>query len=450
MEEAKATEFRRVLGLWSASALIAGSIIGTGIFIFVSPVAERLPSRAGIILAWTIGAAVASCGALCLAELAAAYPQTGGIYVYLRRAYGPFVAFLYSWAKFLIMRPGSFGIMVVAFAGFLADFVGLGAGQNALVEKAIAIGAIVVLTGINIVGVRAGATVQTVLTIAKILCLVAVVGVGVAYGLGLLESHPISVEPAEQPEGSLIILFGAALIAIMWTFGGWDESSFVAEEIRDPERILPLSIMGGLWTAALLFILVNIAYLAILTPAEMAGSGMDTAPLAMERAIGGGARKAIGLALMISTFGAANGLALTGGRIAYATGRDQRLFRWFAHTHHKTKTPVRSLIVQCGLTIVAILIFASPFQLLLYTGLAYWVFAALAAGAVVVLRLRDPERARPFRVWGYPVLPVLFVLAATGMAVSVVVTDMKNALVTVGIVAVGAAVFVVQAITSRD
>ena len=424
-------------------------MIGTGIFFFVSEVAVRLPSRAAILTAWTVGAAVASCGALCLAELAAAYPETGGIYVFLRRAYGPLVGFLYSWAKFLIMRVGTFAILSVAFAKFCADFLGLGSGTPAWVEKAIAIGAIVVLTAVNIVGVRAGAMVQNILTAAKVFCLVAIVGVGAAFAMGLLESHTVAIEPAEHRDGSLILLFGAALIPIMWTFGGWDESPFVAEEVRNPERNLPLSILGGLWTVALLFVMVNAAYLAILSTSEMAGSGGVTATVAMERALGPGSRKILSLALMMSTFGAANGFALTGGRIAYATGRDQAFFRWFAHTHPRTKTPVRSLAVQGALTTAAILAFKDPFQLLLYTGLAYWGFAGLMAAAVVVLRLRDPRRERPFRVWGYPATPILFVAASVGMAVSVVVADTRNALVTIGILAAGAGGYAIQTLAFR-
>lgn len=449
MEEVQATEFRRILGPWSTSALIAGSMIGTGIFIFVFPVAERLPTRAAILTAWVVGALVASCGALCLAELAAAYPQTGGIYVFLRRAYGPSVGFLYSWAKFLIMRPGSLAIMAVAFAGFCMDFLGLGPQSPPWTQKALAIGTVAALTAINIVGVRAGGGVQNVLTTVKVFCLVAIVGIGVSFGLGLLESHPVTIEPAARPQGPLLLLFGAALIPIMWTFGGWDESPFVAEEVRNPERNLPLSILAGLWMVAVLFVLVNAAYLAILTPAELAGSGMDTAPLAMERALGGGARKLISLALMICTFGAANGLALTGGRIAYATGRDQAIFRWFAHVHPRTKTPARSLVVQAVLVTAAILIFENPFQLLLYTGLAYWVFSALTAAAVMVMRKRDPQKDRPFRVWGYPITPILFVAASVGMAVSVVVADTRNALVTIGILAAGAGGYAIQSLAFR-
>jgi APA family basic amino acid/polyamine antiporter len=444
MEQTKEGEFRRVLGPWSTSALIAGAMIGTGIFLFVSDVAQHLPSRTAILAAWIVGALVASCGALCLAELAAAYPKTGGIYIFLRRAYGPSVSFLYSWAKFLIMRPGTLAIMAVAFAVWSMDFLGLDGQAYPWVKKTLALSMAVLVTAINITGVRTGGTVQTVLTIIKVFCLAAIVGIGAAFGLGLIETHPVEVASAGQEGGNLLLLFGVALIPVMWTFGGWDESPFVAEEVRNPERNLPLSILGGLWTVAVLFVLVNAAYLAILSPGEMAGSGGATALVAMERALGGGARKLIALALMICTFGAANGYAMTGGRIAYATGKDQALFRWFGHINPRTKTPVRALIVQVGLVTVTILIFDMPFQLLLYTGLAYWVFSALTAAAVFVLRKRDPQRERPFRVWGYPVVPILFIVASLGMAVSVIVKDRPNAQITLGIMAVGIVVYVVQ------
>ena len=446
MEQTKEGEFRRVLGPWSTSALITGAIIGTGIFLFVSDVAKQLPNKPAILAAWIVGAVVASCGALCLAELAAAYPKTGGIYIFLRRAYGPSVSFLYSWAKFLIMRPGTLGIMTVAFAVWSMDFLGLDENVYPWAKKTLAISMVALVTAINITGVRTGGTVQTVLTIIKVFCLAAIVGIGAAFGLGILETHPVEVAAATQEEGNLLLLFGVALIPVMWTFGGWDESPFVAEEVRNPERNLPLSILGGLWTVAILFVLVNAAYLAILSPGEMAGSGGATALVAMERALGAGARKLIALALMICTFGAANGYAMTGGRIAYATGKDQALFRWFGHVNPRTKTPVRALVVQAGLVTAAILIFESPLMLLFYTGLAYWAFSALTAAAVIVMRKRDPDKERPFRVWGYPIVPILFIAASVGMARAVVLQSTRNAFITLAIMAVGTVVYLVQRI----
>ena len=450
MRQKEATEFRRVLGPWSAGALVAGAIIGTGIFLFVSDVAMHLPNRAAILAAWTVGAIVASCGALCLAELAAAYPKTGGIYVFLRKAYGPSVSFLYSWAKFLIMRPGTLAILVIAFAKWSMDFLSLDPTSWPHAERAVAIGTVVLLTAINVIDVRAGGGLQTVLTAIKVLCLVAIVGVAAAFGLGLLDSHPVAVEPATQQQGSFVLLFAVALIPVLWSFGGWDESPFVAEEVRNPERNLPMSILGGLWIVAVLYVLVNAAYLAVLSPAELAGSSGVAAQLVAERALGPGARRLISLALMISTFGAANGYALTGGRIAYATGRDQALFRWFGHSNPRTKTPVRALVVQAGLVIVTLLLFASPFQLLLYTGLAYWAFSALTAAAVIVMREREPHKHRPFRVWGYPLVPILFIVASLSMAVSVVYTSTLNALITLAILAGGAVVYIIQLVGFRD
>ncbi|MHC4741637.1 MAG: APC family permease [Planctomycetota bacterium] len=444
MEQTKEGEFRRVLGPWSASALITGAIIGTGIFLFVSDVARQLPSRPSILAAWIVGAIVASCGALCLAELAAAYPKTGGIYIFLRRAYGPSTSFLYSWAKFLIMRPGTLAIQILAFATWSMGFLGLEEAEYPWMRKTLAIGTVVFLTAINTIGVRSGGWLQTALTIIKVLCLVAIVVIGASFGLKLIEAHPSAVDSVGSAQGNMVYLFVLALIPVLWSFGGWDESPFVAEEVTNPQRNLPLSIVGGLGIVAVLYVLVNAAYLAILTPGELAGSGGNTALIAMERALGGGGRKLIALALMICTFGAANGYALTGGRIAYATGKDQALFRWFGHVNPKTKTPVRGLVVQAVLTTATILIFTVPFKLLLYTGLAYWVFSGMTTAAVFVMRKRDPQAERPFRVWGYPFVPIISIAASVGMAVSVVLTDRPNALMTLGIMVVGGAVYVVQ------
>ena len=436
-------DFRRAIGPVGASALIVGSMIGTGIFIFVADVAAGLPSGGAIVAAWVAGAALASCGALCLAELASAYPQTGGTYVFLERAYGPQVGFLYSWAKFLIMRTGSLGILVVAFGGFCLSFLGLDA--PAWVSKLIAIGAILAVTGINIVGVRTGVGVQNVLTAIKVVCLLAIIAVGAAFALGMLDVHTVTTKAETLPEGSFILLFGAALIPVMWSFGGWDESPFVAEEVRNPSRNLPLSILGGLWVVAILYVAVNAAYLAVLSPGEVAGTAGSTAIVAMQRALGGAApAKVVALALMISTFGAANGMALTGGRLAYATGRGHALFRWFAHTNPQTKTPVRSLVLQAVLTIVVVLVFERPLQLLFYTGLAYWAFACLTTLAVMVLRRREPDRERVFRVWGYPFTPILFAAVSIGMALVVIIKYPTNALATVIILAVGVPVYLVS------
>ena len=438
------TEFERTLGPWSAGALVAGSMIGTGIFFLVGDVAARVPGYGGIMAAWIVGAAIASTGALSLAELASTYPRAGGLYIYIRQAFGSAAGFLYIWAKFLIMRPGSFAILAVAFSTFTVDFLGLSSSAEQLVGEPLAIGVIILLTIINIIGVRAGATVQNVLTAIKVLCVLSIVVIGLSYGAGVLEGHRVQVDPTAAPRGSFAVLFLTALIPVMWTFGGWDESPFVAEEVHNPERNLPLSILGGLWLVALLYIAANAAYLSVLSPAEMASTTGRTATVAMQRALGPGARRALALVLMISTFGAANGLALTGARLAYAGGRREPFMRWLGHLHTATRTPVRSLTLQGVLAVAAVVVFEDPMDLLLYTGLAYWAFAGLSTAAVFVMRWKDPERERPFRVWGYPVTPGVFVLASLGMAGAVIKQQPWNAAIAAGICACGAVVYAVQ------
>jgi APA family basic amino acid/polyamine antiporter len=442
-------DFRRTLGPWSASALVAGSMIGTGIFYFVSPVAEHVPDRDGILAVWIAGVCIASCGALCLAELAAAYPRTGGIYVYLGRAFGGLVAFLYAWATFLIMRVGNLAIPALAFADFTADFLGLPEATRGTVQTPVALCVVVALTAVNAAGVRAGSWVQNVFTSAKMLSLVAIVGIGAAFGLGALNAHVVEISPAPPPQGTFWALFAGALLPVMWTLGGWDESPFVAEEVKQPERNLPLSVLGGLWATALLFVLVNAAYLAILSPAEMAASSGSTATLAMERAIGPGAHTGLSVVLMLSVLGSVNGLALTGGRIAYAIGRDHRVFGWLGYLHPRTHAPVRALAVQAALAMGTIISVARPIELVLYTGVAYWLFGALTAAALVVLRHVDPGQPRPFHVWGYPLTPVAFLAASLGLAAAAAVENPRHAIATIVILATGSVVYGLERAWSR-
>jgi APA family basic amino acid/polyamine antiporter len=434
--------FERALGPWSATAIVAGAMIGTGIFFFVSPVAELLHGATQILFAWLAGALVATCGALCIAELAAAYPHTGGTYVYLRRAFGPMVAFVYSWVAFWIMRVGNLAIAALAFSTFTHQL--LKTGMDPASYEGVALGLIVAVTAVNAFGVRFGGGLQTAMTALKIVCLAAILGVGAGFAAGALASHPIELQVSAFEDQPLVWRFALALIPVMWTLGGWDESAFVAEEIHEPERNLPLSVMTGLWTVALLYVAVNGAYLAILTPAEMAATGERTAVLAMQRALGPGAQRALSFALMLSTAGMANGMVMTGARLAYATGRDQRIFQWFASTNARTKTPVRALVSQAFLVAVVIIAVPDPFAILLYTGLAYWTFAGLMAAALVALRIQDRERRRPFRVWAYPWTPLVFIVASAGMAASVIAESTANAVATVVIMATGVAAFALQ------
>ena len=418
-------EFIRTLGPFSASALIVGSIIGTGIFFYVSDVGNLLRNTPLILSAWAIGGIIALVGSFCLSELAATYPETGGTYIYFRKAFGPFIAFEYAWAKFFIMRVGSLSIQAMAFAQFAAEFLSVEVHK---IEKPVAIGALAFICGINILGVRWGSLTQNLLTILKILSLILLILIGVAVSIGLLNNNipePL-VSPAEPSARSVYVLYGLALIAIMWTFGGWDESPVVAEEIVRPERNIPISLIGGLLICVILYVLTNAAYIAVLGPEQFALSGGRTATLFLEQSVGSWAKRILSIILMISTLGAANGLILTSGRIIYATGRDNKIFHWFAKTHHLTKTPVRGLIVQFVLGSTAIMVMDNPFKLVIFTGFAYWAFSSLVPVALVILRWKDPQRPRPFRALLYPFSPVLFFLASFIMMGAVIRNDITK------------------------
>ncbi len=418
-------EFIRTLGPFSASALIVGSIIGTGIFFYVSDVGNLLRNPPLILSAWAIGGIIALVGSFCLSELAATYPETGGTYIYFRKAFGPFIAFEYAWAKFFIMRVGSLSIQTMAFAQFAAEFFSV---EVHTIQKPVAIGALAFICGINILGVRWGSFTQNILTLLKILSLILLILIGIAVSIGLLNnSHPEPVITITEPSArSVYVLYGLALVAIMWTFGGWDESPFVAEEIIRPERNIPISLIGGLLTCVILYVLTNAAYLTVLGPDQFASSGGRTATMFLEQAVGIWAKRILSIILMISTFGAANGFVLTSGRIIYATGRDNKVFHWFAKTHHLTKTPVRGLIAQFILGSTAIMVMDNPFKLVIFTGFAYWAFSSLVPVALVILRRKDPQRPRPFRALLYPVSPVLFFLASLIMMGAVIKNDITK------------------------
>ena len=422
---ANSREFLRTLGPYSASMIIVGTITGTGIFLFVSNVGSLLAKPPLILAAWAAGGLIALSGSFCLAELAAAYPKTGGIYVFLHKAFGPFIAFEYGWANLLIMRVGSYSIQALAFAQFTSDFF-LWDAQK--VQKPIAIGAIGLICGINMLGIRWGSFVQNTLTSVKIISLLVIVCVGIAVGAGLLQTHStaVAIDIATIPDQSIVVLFGLALVAIMWSFGGWEETTFIAEEIKNPERNLPRSLIGGLMACVILYLLTNLAYLLILSPGEFANSEGHTAALALQRVFGEWGRRLISLLLMISTFVAANALILTSARIAYATGCDNAFFHWFARNNSYTKTPIRGLLVQFLLGGIAIVMMNNPYKLLLFTAFAYWLFSALIPISLFRLRHTEPHVNRPFRTWLYPFSPILFLLASVLMMVAVIHNDIIN------------------------
>ena len=444
--------FRRDLSLWQACALVIGSMIGTGIFFFVSPVAAYLSHPAAILAAWAVGGAMAICGALCLAELAAAYPSTGGLYVYISRACGPYAGFLYTWTKFLVMRVGSLAIPALAFSGFFAEFFALSPIAAATIKKPLSIAVIILLTVFNAMGVRFGGRLQSILTIAKIICLFFIIGAAAVFAAGYVEPRDVSLAGellsnlpnVQQPMPTFELSFLAALVPILWTFGGWDEPPYVAEEIRNPRRSLPVSIIVGIVSVVVLYVGVNAAYLAILTPSELAASGERTAVYALCRVFGPQSGKIIGFFLMISCLGVLNGMILTGARIAFAAGGEHLFFRWFKQIDSQTKTPQRALLVQGILATLAIVFSDNMMTILLYTGIPYWSFSILMVISLFVLRRRDFAIHRPFKVWGYPYVPIIFMVTSIAMVVVIASEDSHHYIVAGVIFAAGTLAYGLQ------
>ena len=421
----------RRLGVWSAAAVLVGSTIGSGIFRVPAEVAERVGAVGAMGLLWVLGGLFALAGALTLAELAVLFPRSGGIYVFLREGWGRLPAFLFGWTELLIIRPSALGAIAMLFAEYLRVFVPLtGAGV-----RLVAAGAILTLALANIRSLTWGAAVQNASTLAKVLALV---GLAVlAFGLGDPQrgafAGPIAFAPLSWGG------FGLALVAVMWTYDGWADLTFLAGEVRDPARTLPRALLGGTLAVVAIYLLVNAAYLYVLTPAAMAGRPLVAADAA--RAVVGGAGASLVAAMvLLSAFGALNGSTMTGPRIFYAMAEDGLFFRPVAAVHPRYRTPwvAIALAAALGIAYVAVRTFE---QLADAFVLGIWPFYALAVGAVFRLRRHRPDVPRPYRTWGYPFVPLLFLVASVAMLANALVQQPVSTAVGFGVILAGVPVY---------
>src|SRR6266571_2866171 len=388
-----------------------GTIIASAIFIVPSTIALLLHASAPTILVWVVGGAVSLLGALCVAELGAAMPRAGGLYVYLSEAYGPVWGYLYGWTSGVVINPASIAAIAVGFATYLGFFTPLGAAGI----KAVAIASIVALTVLNCLGVKPGTVTQNALTLIKMGVLAALIVIGfVLPGGSVANFRPLWPEGSF---GSLIAPFGVAMVAALWAYDGWIEITYVGGEVKDPERNLPRSIVLSTVIGIALYCLVTASFTYVLSPAKMAASSLvasDAAQVTLGRAGAG----LVAVAIMIATLGSNNGIVLTAARVPYAMARDGLLPRWLGGVHPRFLTPVPSLAVQAVVAIGLTLISTDPSwkntynHLFTYVVLAEFVFYAMSCGAVIVLRRKEPGMVRPYKAWGYPVTPIVFILFA--------------------------------------
>ncbi len=420
----------RVLGLTDVFSLLVGTVIGSGIFIVPAAIAGAVQSPVLMLTVWIVGGVLTFFGALAFAELAAMYPEAGGMYVYLREAYGGRTAFLPGWALFFVIESGSVATLAVAFSSkYLPFFVTV----SPLTAKIVSVALIAVLVAINCRGVRWGALVQRILTVFKIGSLVV---------LSLLvftlvdgDTANFVTPPVPAPSASLLASFGVALVASLWAYKGWEVVTFTAGEVRDPRRNLPWGLFFGTLLVLGLYVLANLAYLYVAPASAIAGSTRIAAD-AMNAAIGPIGASIISIVILFSIAGATNGIILTCPRVFYAMARDGVFFPRMASVHPRYATPAFA-IVATGVWSALLTLTGTFEQLLAYVIFGQWLFFGLTVAAVFVLRRRYPDLPRPYRTWGYPITPLLFIGAALFISINSLITRPWNSLTGLGLILLG-------------
>ena len=411
---------QRVLGVWSAASIVIGTVIGSGVFLVPTSMIANLGSVKMLFVVWVVAGLLSLFGALTYAELAAAMPEAGGEYVYLNAAYGPFWGYLYGWTQFWVAKSGSIATLAAGFYTYLTVFLPILA-QPVLITpfmigpnhtrfeihygQLVAIAVILMLAGVNYVGVRVGGNLQILVTGIKLTLIFAVIAVGIFSGKGDFSHFAQHI-----PSAGGMVGFFAAMVSALWAYDGWNNVSMVSSEIRDPSRNLPRALILGTLAVITTYLLINVAYFYVLTPVEVAGSQRLAANM-MDHLYGSTAAAAVSVAVMISIFAALNGSILTGSRVPYAMARDGLFFKTAAKVHPKFLTPGNSVILLCLWSSVVVLSgwFDDLYNFVIFGS---WILYLMTAVSVFVLRRKRPDLVRPYRTVGYPIVPVLFVAMA--------------------------------------
>lgn len=429
----------RQLGLFSAIAVLIGSTIGSGIFRSPAGIAEKLPGPLPLMAVWIVGGVFSLCGALTLAEIAGAIPKTGGHFVFIREAWGRLPAFLYGWSELVIIRAASLGAISMTFAEYLLRGLGYNPGIAPYSDYAhyVAATALALMAAIQYVGLKWGALIQNVTTVAKYGGLLIIIMLAFALGLPKTGGH---FTPAAPPGSFSVGMFGLALVSVLWAFDGWGDLTKVAGEVSNPRKTLPKALVLGTLAVVVIYLLANLAYLSVLTVDEIRGAKLVAAEVA-DRLIGPVGVTLVSATVLLSTFGAMNGVMLTGPRIFFAMADDGLFFKQVAAVHPKYKTPYVAILLAAAIGI-AFVLFRSFEQLADIFVTASLVFYILSVGAVFSLR-RRPDWNPPVRVPLYPIVPALFCLATLFlMGNSLYDSSTRTATLAVfGVIALGIPVF---------
>lgn len=416
---------RRAIGLPAATALVVGTIIGSAIFVQASEITALVPSPPAVVLAWAVAGALTLIGALVCAELASAYPRTGGVYVFLKEIYSPALGFLWGWAMFWTMHSGILAAIATVFARYTGYFVPL----DDAATRGVAIGAILVLSAVNYLGVRFGSGLQSAFTVVKVAAVMAIIAIGWAL------SGPPAAEAAVAPAaavtaGNFMLAVGAGLFA----FGGWHMVTYTAEETVNPTRTIPRSLLIGVVVVTLCYIGLNAIYLRVLSVDKVIASSRVAADT-FDVLMGSGGGSVISALVMFSAFGALNGIVMVGPRVYYQMSQDGLWFKWAGHLHPQFQTPGRAIVLQAVWSSALVLTgtYRALFTRVIYTE---WIFFALLALGVVLLR-RRPGYQPAWRMPLVPLAPVLFVLASAAIVFNQVRADLTSSAIGLAIVASG-------------
>ena len=438
------TELVRGLTLTASVMIVAGSMIGSGIFRKPATMAQQLPSPELLLIVWLVAGLITFIGALCNAEVAGMIDATGGQYIYFQKMYGNFISFLYGWSVFAVIQTGSQAAIAYVFGEYLGYFIKFPELPKALQDfylyipvignifpfaefgaKAAAIICILFLTGVNYVGVVFGGAVQSFITFIKIASIVFLAIFLFTSGMGDFSNITSGLAIPEATTSNLISLFGLALAGAFWAYDGWNNVTFVAGEVKNPQRNVPLGLLWGTLIVVCVYMLVNAAYLYILPVEQMAKSPL-VAATASEIVFGKYGASIISIAVIVSTFGALNGSILSTARVCFAMARNNMFFKKLGEVHPKFATPHTSLVAQ-GLWSCLLVLSGSFDTITDYVIFAAWLFYMLGAYGVIILRKKMPDAKRPYKVWGYPFTPIIFVIFSFMFLVNTLISDLQNA-----------------------
>lgn len=443
------TELKRQIGLFSAVMLIAGDMIGTGIFISTGAIAETLPTPGGVLLVWLFGGLLALGGALTCAELSASLPYAGGDYIYIREAYGKLMGFLSGWSSFLVTFSGAIAFLSVILVGFVSFFIPALESKEVLfsiplplvpisatVGTLFSIAVVLILSGLHCLGVKQGTTTQNVLTLFKIGALLAIIVFGVLLGNGN-SNHFSPLFDWDKIGNSN--LFGAAFIPVIFAYSGWNAVTYIAGEVEDPDKNLPRALMYGVLLVIGLYLAINAVYIYAVPVTEMKGA-LRMSEVATTALFGYKTSALITAVITVSILGALNVVTMIGPRIYYAMAKDGVFFRGLTYVHPNFGTPTKAIMLQAAWS--SLLILTNTWgTLFTYVSVVITLFSAFTVGSVIVLRYKMPNLKRPYRLWGYPVLPLLFVLIHLWIVYGSVHEKPKESLIGLIIVCLGIPVY---------